>query len=369
MNKAMNRRDFVQKGAAVVSGLTAAAGLTAMPQTSAQAPVRRRGILNFNENMEYRRLGKTGLLVSAVCLGGHWKRIDKMVNGVEGCGYCETDEATVSNAGFLKNRDAVVSRCIDVGINYVDACTHAEVLAYAKVLKGRRQKMYLGFSNAPSEPRKKEYRTVAKLMESLDDCFKEAGLDYVDVWRMTLPQDGLPEADELLRVEEAAFGAMEKAREQGKVRFSGLSTHNRTWLKSMIGRYPDHLQVACTPYTANSKELPTDSVFAAIREFDVGVFGIKPFADNSLFKGDSSLDSPHREEDNRRARLALRYILGNPAITAPIPGLLNTYQVENAAEAVRERRKLDAAEAAELEQVSEEMWANLRPSHQWLKNR
>jgi hypothetical protein len=33
-----------------------------------------------------------------------------------------------------------------------------------------------------------------------------------------------------------------------------------------------------------------------------------------------------------------------------------------------ERRKLDAAESAELEKVSAEMWANLRPSHQWLKN-
>jgi aryl-alcohol dehydrogenase-like predicted oxidoreductase len=118
---------------------------------------------------------------------------------------------------------------------------------------------------------------------------------------MTLPQDGLTDADETARVEEAAFGAMEEASKQGKVRFSGLSTHNRPWLKSMIGRYPDHLQVACTPYTANSKELPGDNVFAAIREFDAGIFGIKPFADNSLFKGDSSLDSPHCEEDNRRA--------------------------------------------------------------------
>ncbi len=55
----------------------------------------------------------------------------------------------------------------------------------------------------------------------------------------------------------------------------------------------------------------------------MGVFGIKPFADNALFKGDGTPESPHREEDDRRARLALRYILGNPAITAPIPGLIN----------------------------------------------
>jgi uncharacterized protein (DUF736 family) len=32
-------------------------------------------ILNYNPDMEYRRLGKTNLMLSAVALGGHWKRV------------------------------------------------------------------------------------------------------------------------------------------------------------------------------------------------------------------------------------------------------------------------------------------------------
>ena len=32
-------------------------------------------ILNYNSDMEYRRCGKTNWMVSAVCLGGHWKRV------------------------------------------------------------------------------------------------------------------------------------------------------------------------------------------------------------------------------------------------------------------------------------------------------
>jgi aryl-alcohol dehydrogenase-like predicted oxidoreductase len=364
----ITRREFVSWGAAAVGTFASQVCLNAGQQGRNSSKPPRSSILNFNENMEYRRLGKTNLWVSAVCLGGHWKRIDKVVPGATGCGYCDVDKNTVTNPAFIKNRDAVVSRCIEVGINYIDACAYHEVLAYAKVLKGRREKMYLGYSNAEREPRNKEYRSVNRLIESLDESLKMFGLDYVDVWRMTLPQDGLPDLSELTRIEEAAFGAMEKARKQGKVRFSGISTHNRPWLKSVIEQYPDQLQVACTPYTANTKELPGDSVFRAIRKFDVGVFGIKPFADNSLFKGDSSPDGPHREEDNRRAALAIRYILGNPAITAPIPGLLNAAQVDNVAKAVMERRKLDPSEAAELENASSQMWANLRPSHQWLKN-
>jgi len=349
---------------AAVAATTLSSMEAAAPQMPAQPP--RRSILNFNQNMEYRRLGKTGLWVSAVCLGGHWKRIDKMVPGVFRQKSWLT--ADLENPAFQKNRHEVVSRSIELGINYIDACTGEEVLTYARALKGRRDKMYLGYSWYQKEPRRPEYRSVKKLMESLDEGLQAAGLDYVDLWRVTLPQDGLPDLAELTRIEEATFETLEKARQQGKARFTGLSTHHRVWLKSVIEQYPKQVQVVCTPYTANTQEMPADSVFAAIRKHDVGVFGIKPFADNALFKGDSSPDSPYREEDDRRARLALRYVLHNPAITAPIPGLINIQQVENAARAVAERRKLDPKELAELDRATTEMWSNLRPGYAWLRN-
>jgi aryl-alcohol dehydrogenase-like predicted oxidoreductase len=139
-------------------------------------------------------------------------------------------------------------------------------------------------------------------------------------------------------------------------------------LKWVIEQYPRQIEVALFPYTAASKELPDDSVFDAIRKHDAGVFAIKPFADNSLFLGDSSPNSPHRQDDDRRARLAIRYILSNPAITAPIPGLVNIHQVDNVSLAVRERRKMDLREKAELEKASADMWARLRPNHQWLRD-
>ncbi|MFB3825932.1 MAG: aldo/keto reductase [Bryobacteraceae bacterium] len=363
----LKRRDFVAGAAGAAAGLAAGSFHPVEAQKSRQPA--RGSILNYNANMEYRRLGKTGLMVSAVCLGGHWKRVATVVPGLtKATGYAKEDMANVENPKFLQNRHAVVSRCIELGINYIDACTGEEVLAYSKVLKGRRDKMYLGYSWYKKEPRFPEYRTPKALLQGLDEGLKAAGLEYVDLWRVTLPQDGLPDLAELTRVEEATFEALEKARQQGKVRFTGLSTHHRVWLKSVIEQYPKQVQVVCTPYTANSKELPTDSVFAAIRKHDVGMFGIKPFADNSLFKGDGSLGSPHREEDDQRARLALRYVLGNPAVSAPIPGLINLHQVENAVKAVAERRKLDAKEKAQLEQAGKEMWANLRPGYEWLKN-
>ncbi|MFZ5833567.1 MAG: hypothetical protein ACOY3P_26060, partial [Planctomycetota bacterium] len=117
-----------------------------------------------------------------------------------------------------------------------------------------------------------------------------------------------------------------------------------------------------------SKELPTDSLFETIRKYDIGVLGIKPFASNSLFKGDGSSESPHAADDDQRARMAIRYILTNPAITAPIPGLASIHQVDNAALAIEERRKEDLADTSHLMPEDDGMWARLPQSYQWLKD-
>jgi hypothetical protein len=78
----IKRRDFVTGGALAAGAL---AGGLAEAQTrvpsKAGAPSQTkapstRSILNYNQNMEYRKLGRTGLMVSAISLGGHWKRIE-----------------------------------------------------------------------------------------------------------------------------------------------------------------------------------------------------------------------------------------------------------------------------------------------------
>jgi predicted aldo/keto reductase-like oxidoreductase len=114
--------------------------------------------------------------------------------------------------------------------------------------------------------------------------------------------------------------------------------------------------------------MPKDSVFDAIKKNGVGFFGIKPFAGTSLFKGDSSPDSPTREEDDRLARMAIRYILCNPSITAPIPGIINPQQVDNVARAIQEPEELAKEEAKELSTAMDEAWARLPDDYQWLKN-
>jgi predicted aldo/keto reductase-like oxidoreductase len=300
--------------------------------------------------MDYRRLGKTGLMVSAISLGGHWKRLK-----------------TKNQAEFDRNRREVVAACLDHGINFVDACCGAEILAYAKALGKRRKEMYFGFSWYEWESRFPKWRSARKLVQGFEEGLRRAKLDYADLWRNSALLDGRRHTQREL---EDMIVAGEKMLKEGKTRFFGISSHDRVWLDSVIRKYPQ-VSVILTPYTAKSKVKPKDSIFETVKECDVGVFGIKPFASNSLFKGDSQDDSPIRDEDDRRARLALRYILTNDAITAPIPGLISVRQVKNAVRAIAERRQFDLADAEplnqELEPVRGEMWANLSSEYQWLK--
>jgi aryl-alcohol dehydrogenase-like predicted oxidoreductase len=86
-----------------------------------------------------------------------------------------------------------------------------------------------------------------------------------------------------------------------------------------------------------------------------------------ILEGSSAPEDPHAEEDDQRARLAIRHILCNPLII-PIPGLVSTHQVDNVAKAVKERRELDLAETKELAKAMNRAWAKLPKSYQWLKN-
>ncbi len=326
-NNRVTRRQFMRDSAMAAAGV--AAGLGVIGQNAKAVNTSR--ILNYNPNMEYRRLGKTNLMVSAVCLGGHSR----------------------SNQA---ERTEIVSRCIDAGINYVDSCSRGEVIRDAKALKGRREKMYMALSHCGHEVREKEYRTTKKLMEVLDGLLKESNQEYTDLWRITCYEPG---GRHSFNTACEFVGALEKAKKQGKARFIGFSTHDRRWIKFMIEYFPE-VEVILFPFTTMSKRAPKDSVFEALKKQDVGAFGIKPFAAGSLFRDD-------REENYKRARLAIRYILHSNTVI-PIPGLNSVQHVDNVAKAVMERRQLDLKEKAELDNANKQALAKLPSNYQWLRN-
>jgi len=343
----MNRRQFVQTAAVAAAGATLGAGVlekAAGAQVAAPDPTRTR---SYNENMEYRRLGRTGLMVSAVSIGGHWKQMP-FAHGSE---------------DFKKNRREVMAACIDHGINYADPCGVGEVLVYAEALGKNRNKIYFGFdwwgARSPEIA-----GSLDKMKQQLDQGLREAKLEYVDLWRVTMREQTTRNTEKEI---ETVMAALEWAKRTGKARFTGISTHHRPWIAHAVAKYPQ-LEVIVTPYSAGSKEKPVGSMFDALRNHDVGFIGIKPFASGSVFKSGGQPDSATRQEDDDRARLALRYVLSCDVLSCAIPGLLTVDQVKNAAAAVQERRQFDVAEAERFDALVADMWTNLPENYRWLRH-
>ena len=332
-NEKVTRRKFVRDSAIAAAGVVA--GLGAAAEQSAKAAPKRivdtSRILNYNPDMEYRRLGKTNIMVSAVSLGGH-------------------------SGARQQERDKIVRRCLDIDVNYIDSTGRGELLRDIKSLGSRRDNVYLALSETGQEPRNPEFRTARKLLEVLDKALVRAGQEYTDLWRIAVYEPG---GRHSFNTSCETMEALEKAKKQGKTRFTGIASHDRRWFKFMIEYFPG-LEVVLFPFTTMSKRAPKDSLFDSLKKYDVGAFGIKPYAAGSLFQAS-------RQENDRRARLALRYILHSNTVV-PIPGINNVHQVDIVAKAVKERRELDLKEKAELDKVGSEAWAKLPTNYQWLKN-
>jgi len=332
-DKRVTRRKFMRDSAIAAAGI--AAGLGTAAEQSAKAASERildtSKILNYNPNMEYRRLGKTNIMVSAVSLGGH-------------------------SGASQEERDKIVGRCLDIGMNFIDSTGRGELLRDIKSLGRRRDKVYLALSETGKEPRNPEYRTAKKLLAVLDKALARAKQEYTDLWRITVYEPG---GRHSFNTSSEVIEALEKAKKQGKTRFTGISSHDRRWFKFMIEYFPG-LEVVLFPFTTMSKRAPKDSLFDALKKCDVGAFGIKPYAAGSLFQD-------NQQENDQRARLALRYILHSNTVI-PIPGINNVHQVDIVAKAVKERHKLDLKEKVELDKAGGEAWAKLPTNYQWLRN-
>ena len=70
----VTRREFVQDTAVAAASAAVGAGVAGRADAAPAAPDATK-TRSYHENMEYRRLGRTGLMLSVVSMGGHWKRI------------------------------------------------------------------------------------------------------------------------------------------------------------------------------------------------------------------------------------------------------------------------------------------------------
>jgi hypothetical protein len=179
----MNRREWL--GGAVAAAVTGGFGLRAQQKSAAPA---RRSILNFNENMDYRKLGKTGLMVSAVCLGGHWKRVGTCRASPQARGYCKQDmENLITRVPEEPPRDR---EPLTGWGSITSTPAPPRNPGLQPRAEGPPRKMY-------SAPHGRRRSPATRNTAACPNCWKLDGPEVrgssVDIWRITLPQDGLPD--------------------------------------------------------------------------------------------------------------------------------------------------------------------------------
>ena len=154
--------------------------------------------------MLYKILGRTGLNVSVAGLG---------------CGGHSRLGQTYGNS--FEQSVAVVRAAIDMGINFIDtAAAYGTEKIVGEAVRGARDKVVISTKTAIfqwGESRTKMF-TGAQILELLEKNLERLGTDYIDLYNL----HGVVDA-QLEHVNAEIVPALIRAREQGKIRFLGIT--------------------------------------------------------------------------------------------------------------------------------------------------
>jgi len=156
--------------------------------------------------MEYKTLGRTGLKVSVAGLG---------------CGGHSRLGQAYGNS--LEQSVAVVKAAIDMGINFIDtAAAYGTEKIVGEAVRGARDKVVISTKTAilPWGEASAKPFTGTQILEQLEMNLGRLGTDYVDLYNL----HGIVVA-QLDYVNAEIVPALIRAREQGKIRFLGITEH------------------------------------------------------------------------------------------------------------------------------------------------
>lgn len=353
-NDKLSRRKFIRNSSLGAAGAIAGAlASQAGGKTAKSAKVDPAKILNYNPRMGYRRLGKTGLMISEVSLGGH---------GAVGQGPARVD-----------NRTGVLERAVELGVNYFDTNITGECELYGQALRGKRENWYIGFASWPQKLTEEYEKELSKkrLHEEIDGRLKHYKTDMLDMWRPVGATwgEGQTAIPTMLMVShkvlDMVVDVFEKVRKQGKIRFLGISAHNPKLFRRVLNEYPQ-FSVIIFPYLFLTEELGGDSLLKLAKEKDVGVIGLKPFGAGTTF-GIKPREIHGKVDAN--AHVLVKKMLQEPRISAVIPGVNTTEQLEENVKGSYQRdKKLTAEEKQTLQIFAKNYRAHLTPEYHWLRN-
>jgi aryl-alcohol dehydrogenase-like predicted oxidoreductase len=209
--------------------------------------------------VEYRRLGRTGLEVSSLCLGammfGRW-------------GNADHDDSV-----------RIIHAALHGGVNFIDT---ADVYSYgeseeivAKAIKGRRDDVVVAtkFFMPAAEGRNSKGGSRYWIMRAVERSLRRLDTDHIDLYQMHRPDPRL-DIDETL-------GALSDLVHQGKVRYIGSSTFPASEIveAQWVAERRNRERFVCEqpPYSILARGVEADVLPTCLRH-GVGVIPWSPLA-------------------------------------------------------------------------------------------
>jgi len=318
----MNRREFMGSLAAAVVAIShGRTALSARSGTEAKSNVR---------CIPKRRLGRTGVEVSALALGGVAGMLRKRSK--------EFDPAELAN------------RAIDMGISYLDTApaygNGQSELNYGRVLERRRKEVFLATKTGQ--------RSYDGTMRDVEASLKRLRTDNVDLLQI----HGVRTREDLEKwgKPDGVLTALRKLRDQKVTRFIGVTGHESAKImRRAIEMY--EFDTILTTFNPTTKRQPCkELVLPVARKKKMGILamkvmggGVGSLAIGNPIKNDgaSNHDEAPRQAESEKL---IRYVLGLP-ITAAVVGMGSLKELRANVRAARDLAPLNEGERESLEKL------------------
>ena len=253
--------------------------------------------------MEYRTLGKTGLKVSRLGLGGiPIQRID--------------GEGTKT----------LVREMMAQGVNYIDTArgytVSEEYLGYA--LEGIRDKFILATKGRAT--------TREDMKADIEKSLKNLRTDYIDLYQFHNPS--MAALDAIIAPGGALEGMLE-AKAEGRIGHIGATTHSL----AVFDRLLELPWVETIMFPYNIVENQAQELIDRCAEKNIGFICMKPLAGGAIEDG----------------TLALRYVAANEHVTEIIPGMADLQELEQNVRAISNPQPLTEEEQAAAQRVRDSL--------------
>ncbi len=312
MSGPISRRSFLKHSAlGIGTGLAAAGGFPQLLRALDLGQGRRNADGGSGASgLPKRVLGRTGEEVGVLGLGG-----------------------AIAVAEDRERAAAIVERALDLGVNYIDTAAQygPSEANIGAVLKNRRAEAFLA-----SKTHDRSYDGTMRLFER---SLERLQTDYLDLYQLHAIHTEATWAT--VKDAGGALAAVRRLREEGAVRYIGISGHKNS---PFLGKLLEEEPFDCVLLSLNAGDRHYDSMIEnalpVAERRELGVIAMKVASyDGRIF----------REDGVRSMREALGYVLSFPVSTA-IVGVSSVAELEENVAIATEHERLSEGELAKLEQ-------------------